>query len=58
MRERGFNQAEFMAHEIAKKISIPVKTDILFRIKNTKLQWRLNFHECENNLKNVFAAKK
>ena len=58
MRERGFNQAEIMAREISKKISVPVRTDILFRIKNTKPQWHLNSHERENNLKNAFAAKK
>ena len=31
-----FNQAEIMAREIAKKISVPIRTDIFFRIKNTK----------------------
>ena len=47
-----------MAREISKKISVPIRTDILFRIKNTKPQWHLNSHERENNLKNAFAAKK
>ena len=58
MHYNNFNQAEIMVREIAKKISVPVRTDILFRIKNTKPQWHLNSHERENNLKNAFTAKK
>ena len=58
MKKRGFNQAEILAHEISKKISLPTRTDILKRVKNTKAQWRLNAHERENNLKNAFVAKK
>ena len=53
-----FNQAEIMVREIAKKISVPIRTDISFRIKNTKPQWHLNSHELANNLKNTFATKR
>ena len=53
-----FNQAEIMAREIAKKISVPIRTDIFFRIKNTKPQRHLNSHERKNNLKNTFVTKK
>lgn len=57
-KKRGFNQAEILAHEISKKISVPTRTDILKRIKNTKAQWSLNAHERENNLKDAFTSKK
>ena len=58
MHYNNFNQAEIMVREITKKISVPVRTDILFRIKNTKPQWHLNSHERENNLKNTLLPKK
>ena len=34
-RERGFNQAEQMAQGIAQVLEVPVRTDILFRIRDT-----------------------
>ena len=54
---RGFNQAEILARDISKKISVPVNNNILLRVKNTKPQWHLNSHERENNLLNAFRVK-
>jgi Predicted amidophosphoribosyltransferases len=56
-RNRGFNQSEILAKEIARKMNLPMRADILKRIKNTKPQWHLNSHERENNLENAFSAK-
>lgn len=56
-RNRGFNQAEILAKEISKRTGIPLRLDILKRIKNTRAQWRLNPHERANNLKGAFASK-
>ena len=54
MRKRGFNQSEILCRQISKKMSIPVRNDILKRSKNTKPQWHLNKKERENNLVDAF----
>lgn len=56
-RARGFNQAEILAREISKKLNLPVRNNILKRVKNTKPQWHLNSHERENNLLGAFISK-
>ncbi|MFP3153671.1 ComF family protein [Lachnospiraceae bacterium ZAX-1] len=53
-RQRGFNQAELLAREIGRSMEIPVYTDLLKRIKNTKPQKQLNDAERKNNLKKAF----
>ncbi|MBQ6735308.1 MAG: ComF family protein [Lachnospiraceae bacterium] len=56
--ERGYNQAELFACEIAKRTGIPVRTDVLARIRDTKPQKCLDYYERHNNLKNAFIIKK
>ena len=34
-RKRGFNQAEILARELGAAAGIPVRTDVLFRVKKT-----------------------
>ncbi|MCI8806249.1 MAG: ComF family protein [Clostridiales bacterium] len=52
-QKRGFNQAEIMAKEISKTLGIPMYSDFLIRIKNTKPQFGLNK---EGRIKNVEGA--
>jgi ComF family protein len=52
---RGFNQSEILANIISKHFNIPLETDILKRIKNTKPQIKTKNHkEREENLKGSF----
>lgn len=67
LRWRGFNQSELLASEISQKLNIPLRTDLIKRIKNTppqaqiknSLQRKANIkgifqicHKTENNIKN------
>ena len=54
LRQRGFNQAEQIAQGIAKVWSVPVRTDILFRIKDTAPLSSLESHE--ERRKNIAGA--
>ena len=44
-RDRGFNQSEWIAQSIAEIWDIPVRTDILFRIRDTAPQSSMNSRE-------------
>ena len=44
-RSRGFNQAELLAAEISERTGIPMRNDVLFRIKKTKPQKKLDGKE-------------
>ena len=57
LRERGFNQAEYICkglHEITK---IPIDTEHLMRIKNNPHQSRSRMDERANNVKDLFAIQ-
>ena len=54
LRDRGYNQTQYVAEAIAKKFSIPIIPDLLKRIKNTKTQTQLNNKERIENMKNAF----
>lgn len=56
-RERGFNQAEVLGRELAAQLHIPVRTDILRRIRPTAPQAEIkNRKERLRNVKNVFSV--
>jgi len=55
--ERGFNQAELLAKEIANQIEIPFERDVLIKIKNTPSQTTLTEKERQENIKGVFLIK-
>lgn len=57
-RKRGFNQAEELAKIISKNLNLPLKTDLIKKIKKTNPQVKLKAEERKKNLKNVFLAKK
>ncbi len=55
-RKRGFNQSEIIARELAAAVGIPVRTDVLLRIKKTAPQKSLGKQERQANLRGAFAV--
>lgn len=54
---RGYNQSELIAKEIANKLNIEFKNNILIKTKNTKVQSTLSKNKRQENVKNVFDVK-
>jgi ComF family protein len=57
LRWRGFNQAEEIARELANFLKIPLISDCLVKIKETKDQVELSEKERRENVKGVFFVK-
>lgn len=57
-RVRGFNQAELLARRLGARLEIPVRTDLLKRVKNTLPQKELGSAARLNNLLKAFAVRK
>ena len=55
-RERGYNQAEILAEEIGALTGIPVRKDVLFRIRKTVPQKKLDTEGRKKNLQGAFAV--
>lgn len=55
-RTRGFNQSYLIARAFGEKIGVPVRDDILQKIKKTKPQMELAREERLTNMTGVFAA--
>ena len=53
-RVRGYNQAEVLADMLGKYLNVPVRADLVKRVKNTRALKALNRKERLNNLKNAF----
>ena len=56
-KERGYNQSELIAKEIAKMIPLKIEKNILYKVKNTAPQSSLNKQQREENVKQVYNAK-
>ncbi|MFH1422040.1 MAG: ComF family protein [Planctomycetota bacterium] len=56
--ERGFNQAEFLAHRVAKAFELPASYSNLIRIKETPPQAQLQPEKRRVNVKSAFAVKR
>jgi ComF family protein len=54
LRERGYNQATLLAHELGIYLQKPVVEDALVRIKNTKPQVELDAQARRDNVKEAF----
>lgn len=54
-KKRGYNQAELLADVLSLHSKIPVRPDILLRIKETAPQSKLNFTARRRNLNGAFA---
>lgn len=58
LRQRGYNQSEELAKELAKILKIPVISNFLVKIKSTESQMHLKKEAREKNLLGAFAIKK
>lgn len=58
LKERGHNQAELIAKQIAKLLEKKIITDCLYKSKNIVAQSTLNKQEREENIKDVYTIKK
>ncbi|HPF44018.1 MAG TPA: ComF family protein [Syntrophomonadaceae bacterium] len=56
LEQRGFNQTELLANQIAKKIKVKMAADILKRVKETPSQRELSKPEREKNLLCAFEV--
>jgi len=57
-RVRGYNQAKVLAKALGKHLNIPVETDLVRRVRNTRALKTLNSKERLNNLKNAFILSR
>lgn len=55
--ERGFNQSNYIAIGIGKRLNIRVKKNLLKRIRYTETQTNLTLKEREENISNAFKVK-
>lgn len=55
-RMRGFNQAADLAERTGKLLGIPVTEEIIYKIKETRSQKKLDADERKRNLKNAFQT--
>ncbi|MBU0985105.1 MAG: ComF family protein, partial [candidate division Zixibacteria bacterium] len=53
---RGYNQAEVFAQALSETLDLPVRDDLLVRIRRRKLQSRLRRSERARNIRGVFAC--
>lgn len=56
LRERGYNQSHLLANEVAKFFNLPVNTDTLQRVRETKSQMELEVNERRQNVLNAFVC--
>jgi len=56
-KHRDFNQAEVLAGYIGKKFGLPVYSDVLFRVKDTKPQHELSRDERRQNVSGAFSLR-
>lgn len=57
LRERGFNQAEWICRGMSEVLHIPVDTSHLVRVKNNPHQSRSQFDRREKNVEDIFAIR-
>lgn len=57
-RKRGYNQAELLAAQLSEKLGIPMRKDVLFRIKKTRPLKQMDGEERRKNLQGAFAVSR
>ena len=57
-RQRGFNQAEVLARRLSPALGVPVRTDLLARVRKTAPQKNLDNRERLSNLSRAFKARR
>ncbi len=55
-RERGYNQSELIAEQFAQQTDIPMRHDILFRVRHTRPQVGLQGKSRRDNVRGAFQA--
>ena len=56
LRQRGFNQAALLAHEVGRALGVPVKETALRRTRRTRPQAELRASERAKNIQNAFTV--
>lgn len=56
LQSRGYNQAQLIAEELAKRFTLNVDAGAVIRIRETDIQQRLNWVERRRNVRSAFAA--
>lgn len=57
LRERGFNQSELLAREVAAHFALPLRADALIRVRNTKPQSALTHAARRENVRGCFVVR-
>lgn len=57
-RVRGFNQSLYLAERLGEKTGIPVDGDLVFKVRDTKSQKKLDASARRKNLKGAFGVKR
>ncbi|GAV22833.1 ComF family protein [Carboxydothermus pertinax] len=53
-KERGYNQAEILAKNLAHRLQLPVKSNFLVKVRETPAQVQLGFKQRRKNLRESF----
>ena len=56
-RERGYNQSFHLARELSRRWGIPVRSDVLTRVRHTETQTRLTPGDRLRNVSGAFSAR-
>lgn len=56
LRERGYNQSELLASEVAGHLGLPVRSDVVIRRQATEAQSGLTLEDRRANVRGAFAA--
>ncbi len=56
LRQRGFNQSELIARPLCRRLDIPLRTDLLFRVRDTDAQTHRTARGRQTALKGAFLA--
>lgn len=56
-KKRGYNQAEKISEGLSEILGIPIRNDVLRKIRNTKSQTKMNAVERYNNSSSAFSAE-
>ena len=56
LRERGYNQSEILAERLSLILDVPMMTDVMFRIRDTRRQSSLKGLDRVENVRDAFYA--
>ncbi len=56
LKERGYNQAELLAGEMARYLGLPLRTDLLFKAVHNEMQHSLDPMRRLRNVRGIYAV--